>query len=539
MDFEPGLEADYVIVGAGAAGCVLANRLSADGRHRVVLLEAGGSDRRLLIKIPAGFAKAIFDPSLNWGYATAPGAEIGDRRIPFPRGRVLGGSSSINGHLYVRGQPADYDHWAQLGCRGWSYDDVLPYFVRAETRPGGDPRVRGQGGPLMVSDPRERHPLMAAFLEAAAEVGLARNPDYNAGVQDGSTVYQQLMRRGRRWSAADAYLRPARKRPNLRVITDAFAERVLLEGRRAVGVRYRAGGTARTVRARREVLLAGGAINSPQLLQLSGIGDGDRLQELGIEVAHHLPGVGEALRDHYTVRIAHRLHGAGSLNERSRGWRLCLEILDYGLRRRGLLAMSPSHGGGFARTRPELATPDIQMFFTPASYADGAAVDRRDLEPLPGMTCGVSQLRPESRGWVRIVAPDPAVAPEIQPNYLADPLDRETLVAGIRLVRRIFATSPLAALSAGETFPGATAATDAELLAHARATGSTTFHPIGSCRMGRDPGAVVDPCLRVIGLDGLRVIDASIMPTMPSGNTYAPTVMVAEKGADLVLQSGG
>jgi choline dehydrogenase len=297
-------EADYVIVGAGAAGCVLAHRLSESGRRRVVVLEAGGSDRRLFIRMPAGFSKTIHDRSLNWGYQTAPGPGIAGRVLDFPRGRVLGGSSSINGHLYVRGQAADYDHWAQLGCRGWSYDDVLPYFMKAETRPGGDPAVRGTSGPLVVSDQRDPDPLCQAFFDAAATVGLGPNPDYNSGVQDGTALYQQMMRRGRRWSAADAYLRPAMARPNVRLISDALVEAVTFEGRRATGITFQVGGRRATLRARREVLLAGGAINSPQLLQLSGVGDGEHLQALGIPVVRHLPGVGQSLRDHYAVRMA-------------------------------------------------------------------------------------------------------------------------------------------------------------------------------------------------------------------------------------------
>lgn len=529
------LEADYVVVGAGAAGCVLADRLSASGRHRVVVLEAGGPDRRLLIKLPAGFSKTIDDPTLNWGYRTAPGPAIGDRVIDFPRGKVIGGSSSINGHLYVRGQGADYDQWAQLGCRGWSYDDVLPYFMRAETRPEGNPSQRGNSGPLWVSDQREPHPLCQAFFEAAAVLGLPSNPDYNSGDQEGTGLYQQLIRSGRRWSAADAYLRPAMRRANVQVVNRALVERISFEDRRATGVVYRKDGRSHRIVAHGEVLLAGGAINSPQLLQLSGIGPGDHLRGLDIEVIHHLPGVGANLRDHYAARLAWRVTGARTLNERARGLALLGEMFRYALTRRGLLAMSPAHAGAFARTRPELATPDMQYFFTPASY-EGGRSGRAPLERQPGMSCGCSQLRPESRGWVAAISPDPKAPPEIQPNYLADSIDQTTLVAGMRLARRILAASPLARFVAEETFPGAGARTDEDLLDHARRTGSTIYHPIGSCRMGIDPSAVVDTRLRVVGIQGLRVIDASIMPTMPSGNTYAATNMVAEKGADLVLK---
>jgi choline dehydrogenase len=524
-----------VIVGAGAAGCVLANRLSASGRHEVVVLEAGGSDRRLFVKVPAGFRMTVGDRSLNWGYQTAPGAHIRERRIDFPRGRLIGGSSSINGHLYVRGQAADYDHWAQLGCRGWSYDDVLPYFMRAETRLGGNPSWRGADGPLVISDQRERHPLCEAFFEAAAASGLPPNPDYNSGDQEGSCLYQQMIRGGRRWSAADAYLRPALRRPNLRLVTGAQVEAICFEGARAVGVRYRVGQTQQTASARKAVVLAAGAINSPHLLQVSGVGNAAHLQEIGVPVVHHLPGVGESLRDHYAVRLAWRVQGAPTLNERARGLALLCEVLRYAVARRGLLAMSPAHAGAFLRTRPELATPDMQLFFSPASF-EGGRSGQAPLERLPGMTCGCSQLRPESRGWVRAASADPSAPPEIQPNYLADPIDQQTIVAGRRAVRQIFAAPALARFCAAEILPGPAVASDAELLAHACERGSTIYHPIGSCRMGSDPLAVLDHRLRVRGVEGLRVVDASIMPTMPSGNTYAATIMVAEKGADMILE---
>ena len=523
-----------MIVGAGAAGCVLAHRLSESGRDQVAVLEAGGSDRRLFIKVPAGFRMTVGDPSLNWGYETAPGAHIGQRRIGFPRGRVLGGSSSINGHLYVRGQAADYDHWAQLGCRGWSYDDVLGSFMKAETRRGGNPSWRGSAGPLIISDQRERHALCDAFVRAAAATGLAPNPDYNSGDQEGTCLYQQMIRHGRRWSASDAYLRPALGRSNLRLIANAQALAVRFEGRRAVGVDMQVGSERRTVRARKAVLLAAGTINSPQLLQVSGVGNAVHLREIGVPVVHHLPGVGEGMRDHYAVRMAWRVRGARTLNERSRGLPLVAEVLRYAVTRRGLLAMSPAHAGAFLRTRPELATPDMQLFFSPASF-EGGRPGQAPLEREPGMTCGSSQLRPESRGWVRARSADPTAAPEIQPNYLADPLDRSTLIAGMRAVRRIFAQPDLAGFCELETLPGEAAQSDDELLAYARETGSTIYHPIGSCKMGMDPMAVVDQRLRVAGIEGLRVVDASIMPTMPSGNTYAATIMVAEKGADMVL----
>ncbi|WP_424140037.1 GMC family oxidoreductase [Roseomonas chloroacetimidivorans] len=526
-------EADFVVIGAGAAGCVLANRLTASGRHSVRLLEAGGPDRHPWIKVPAGFSRTIHNKSLNWGYVTAASAGTAERAIPFPRGRVVGGSSSINGHLYVRGQAADYDLWAQRGCRGWSWEEVLPYFRRAETRPGGDPALRGHDGPLSVTDQADPHPLTTAFLEAATRLGLPRNPDYNSGNQEGCFLYQQLLRGGRRWSAADAYLRPALRRPELQMTTRALVEGIAFEGRRATGVFYRRGDTRFLVRARRQVVLAAGAINSPHLLQLSGIGDPDWLMPLGIPVRQAMPEVGRNLRDHYAARIAVRLRGAASLNERAHGLRLMREVLRYAISRRGILATSPAHGGAFLRTRPELAYPDLQLLFAPASYSTlrfGAGL----LEREPGMTCGAAQLRPESHGHVRALSTDPAALPEIQPNYLADPMDQATLLAGLRFVRTLFRTEPLAAVVDHETFPGASMPDEA-LLDHARRTGATVYHPVGTCRMGSDPGAVVDPSLRVPGFEGLRICDASVMPTMVSGNTYAATVMIAEKASDILL----
>ena len=532
------IEFDYIVVGAGAAGCVLANRLSASGKHSVAVLEAGGPDRNIFIKIPAGFNKTVYNPKLNWGYETAPGPHINNRTIPFPRGKVLGGSGSINGHLYVRGQSADYDMWGQLGCRGWSWDDVLPYFKRAETRGngGGDPAVRGDSGPLNIQDQRDPHALSDAFITANEALGLHRTPDYNSGDQEGSFLYQQMLKNGRRWSPVDAYLRPALQRSNVRLIQRALAERIVFEGRRAVGITYRPdGGPATTIRARRDVILSGGSINTPQLLQISGIGDPEWLAEIGVPVVHALPGVGKNLRDHYAARVSALVKGAGSLNERSHGLRLVGEVIRYAISRKGLLTASPSHAGGYLKTRPELATPDMQLYFAPASYAAGS-YGTSDLDPLPGMTLGCSQLRPDSIGHLKALSADPMVKPEIQPNYLAVQSDRDALLAALKYLRRLLATSPLADFVDHENFPGPDVATDDALMAHARASGSTTYHPVGSCKLGTDPMAVVDPAtMRVIGVQGLRVADASLMPTMVSGNTYAATNMIAEKGSDLIL----
>jgi choline dehydrogenase len=528
-------EFDYIIVGAGAAGCVLANRLSASGKNRVAVLEAGGPDRHIWIKVPAGFNKTVYNPNLNWGYETAPGPHIDGRRIVYPRGKVLGGSGSINGHLYVRGQSADYDTWAQLGCRGWSWTDVLPFFRRAERRIGGDDAVRGRDGPLYIEDQREPHVLSDAFVAANEALGLKRTPDYNGGDQEGTFHYQQMMRGGRRWSPVDAYLRPALSRPNLRLIPWALAERVAFDGKRATGVQYRGrDGRSETLRATRDVILSGGSINTPHLLQISGVGDPAWLKDIGVEVVCALPGVGRNFRDHYAARVSALVKGAGSLNERSHGVRLVGEVIRYAFTRKGLLAASPSHAGGYLRTRPGLETPDMQLYFAPASYAPGR-YGTSDLDTQPGMTLGCSQLRPESIGHVKALSADPAAKPEIQPNYLADPIDRDALLAALKYLRKLLATPPLAGFVIRENLPGPSVQSDDEWMAHARATGSTTYHPVGTCKLGIDPMAVVDPAsMKVMGLQGLRVADASVMPTMVSGNTYAATNMIAEKASDLI-----
>ena len=530
-------EFDYVIVGAGAAGCVLANRLSESGKHSVAVIEAGGNDNHIWIKVPAGFNKTVYNDNLNWGYETAPGPHIDGRRIKFPRGKVLGGSGSINGHLYVRGQSADYDTWAQLGCRGWSWDDLLPYFKRAERRVGGSDEVRGREGPLYIEDQRDPHVLSDAFMAANEALGLRRTPDYNGGDQEGTLLYQNMMRGGRRWSPVDAYLKPAMKRPNLKVITHALVEKVDLDGRRATGITYRQGGQTKQVKARRDVILSGGAINTPQLLQISGIGNPDDLGAIGVAVKHALPGVGRNFRDHYAVRVSALVKGAPSLNEKSRGLPLVAEVLRYAFTRKGLLTAAPSHAGGYFKTRPGLATPDMQLYFAPASYMPGR-YGTSELDRVPGMTLGCSQLRPESTGHVKALSADPTAKPEIQPNYLAAQHDRDALLAAMKYLRKLLATPPLKDYVIEENLPGPAVQTDEQWMAHARATGSTTYHPVGTAKLGTDPMAVVDPAsMRVIGLQGLRVADASCMPTMVSGNTYAATNVIAEKASDLIAQT--
>ncbi|MHA1528063.1 MAG: GMC family oxidoreductase [Alphaproteobacteria bacterium] len=532
---------DYVIVGAGSAGCVLANRLSEDPGATVAVLEAGPRDWHPFIHIPAGFIKTFRDARVNWCYEMEPSEWTGGRRVFAPRGKTLGGSSSINGHIYNRGQRMDFDNWAQRGNRGWGYADVLPYFRRMERRIGaggipGDETFRGRDGDLAVTDINWRHPLCDAFIEGAVQHGIPRNPDYNGTIQEGISYAQRTIHNGRRVSAATAFLRPAMGRANLTVLTHAHATTVVLEGKRAVGVRYARGGRGgemREVRARREVILSGGAYNSPQLLQLSGIGPGALLGALGIPVAHELSGVGENLRDHYAPRFTARVKNIDTINQRARGWRLGLEVADWLIRRRGILSLSPTLVYCFWRSEPAVANSDIQMTFTPASYREGV---QGKLEHAPGMTVAAWQQRPESHGHVRARSADPFAAPLIQPNYLAEAADRRVLLAAMKLARKLLASEPLQPFYDYEAFPGPDVQSDDELLDAAKQRGTTTFHPMGTCRMGpaSDPSAVVDDQLRVHGMERLRVIDASIMPIMISANLNAASLMIGEKGADLV-----
>ncbi|MBO0763045.1 MAG: GMC family oxidoreductase N-terminal domain-containing protein [Hyphomicrobiaceae bacterium] len=528
---------DYVIIGAGSAGSVLANRLSEDGTATVLVLEAGPSDWHPFIHIPAGFIKTFHDPRLNWLYRMEPSEWTGGRRILAPRGKTLGGSSSINGHIYNRGQRMDFDTWAQMGNRGWGYADVLPYFRRMERRLGdADPTFRGRQGALTVSDLDWRHPLCEAFIAGAVSLGIPRNPDYNGAVQEGVAYAQRTIGNGRRVSAATAFLHPARRRANLTVRTHAHTTGLMLEGRRCVEVAYSVGGrggATRTVRAVREVILSAGAYNSPQLLQLSGIGPPHLLQSLGIPIRHALAGVGENLRDHYAPRFTARVKNIDTINERARGLKLAREVVRYMTMRKGILALNPTLIYCFWRSDPDVATSDLQLTFTPASYREGVQ-GALDLEP--GMTVASWQQRPESRGWVRLSSGDPFAAPLIQPNYLAEESDRRVLLAGMKLARRLLRTEPLRPYYDHEAFPGEKVESDEELLGAAKQRGTTTFHPAGTCRMGPagDPLAVVDDALRVHGLEGLRVIDASIMPTMLSANLNAATLMIADKASDLI-----
>jgi choline dehydrogenase len=526
-------EFDYIVVGAGSAGCVLANRLTASGRHSVLLLEAGPNDRNIWIHVPLGYGKLFKDRSVNWMYQTEPEPGLNGRTVFQPRGKVLGGSSSINGLLYVRGQHEDYDRWRQLGNQGWGFDDVLPYFKAAEDQQRGADEFHGSGGPLPVSDSRHPDPLSQAFIEAAAESGIAKNPDFNGAAQEGAGWFQTTTRRGRRASTARSYLRPARRRSNLHVETAALVQRIVFEGRRAVAIEYKQAGMQRMARARKEILVSSGAYNSPQLLQLSGVGPADLLSRHGIEVVLDAPGVGADLQDHMQVRIVTRCTQRITLNDIVNSpFRKMMTGLQYAAFRTGPLTIAAGTSGAFFKTNPRLATPDVQIHFLPFSTDKMGEA----LHSYSGFSASVCQLRPESRGSLRIKSADPSVPPEIRINYLATETDRTANVEGLKILRRILAAPALRAFTVEEVEPGAKVTSDEELLDFCRLRGSTVYHPTSTCRMGNDPLAVVDQRLRLRGLDGLRVIDGSIMPDLVSGNTNAAIIMIAEKASRMILE---
>jgi choline dehydrogenase len=526
-------EFDYVIVGAGSAGCVLANRLSADGKHKVLLLEAGPKDTNIWIHVPIGYGKLFKEKTVNWMYQTEPEPGLHGRQVFQPRGKVLGGSSSINGLLYVRGQHEDYDRWRQRGNVGWGYDDVLPYFKRAENQQRGADAYHGSGGPLSVSDWRHEDPLSEAFVKAAVERGIPFNPDFNGARQEGAGFFQTTTRSGRRASSAFSYLRPAKQRSNLSIETSALAQRILFEGRKAKAVEYKQNGSLRTVRVRKEVLVSSGAYNSPQLLPLSGVGPAELLKSHGVNIVLDAPGVGNDLQDHMQVRIVMRSAKPVTLNDVvNNPVRRVMAGARYAMTRSGPLTIAAGTSGAFFKTNPRLATPDIQIHFIPFSTDKMG----EKLHPFSGFTATVCQLRPESRGSLKIRSADPSAPPEIRINYLATETDRAAFIDGIRILRNILAAPAMKPYTVNEVHPGSDKTSDDDLLDFCRKTGSTVYHPTSTCRMGNDPLAVVDQRLRVRGIEGLRVVDASVMPDLMSGNTNAPTIMIAEKASDMILE---
>ncbi|MFT5508198.1 MAG: choline dehydrogenase [Hyphomicrobiaceae bacterium] len=524
---------DYVIIGAGSAGCVLANRLSEDPSVSVALLEAGGRDTNPWIHVPAGYYRTMLDESVTWQFGAGPEPHLDGRIVPWPRGRVLGGTSAINGLLYVRGQSQDYDMWRQLGNSGWSYEQVLPYFKRAEDNERGEDALHGASGPLGVSDVRMNNPICEAYIAACVAAGIPKTNDFNGPAQEGAGYYQLTTKNGRRSSTGVAYLKPAMSRRNLTVITDANVAKLEIASGRVTGVTFNHSGTTKTLNAGNEVLLSAGAIGSPQILQVSGVGPGDVLSKAGVNVVHELKGVGENLQDHFHARFVYEVTLPASLNNvwHSR-WNQMKAGIEYVTSRSGILTIGAGVAGVFAKSHPDLEAPDLQIHFMPLS----AVGPGQGLHKFNGVTASIAQLRPESRGHIHIKNADPREKPAILANYLDQQTDRDVLLRGMHMMRRISSQQAFAKILSKEHLPGPDETSDEALMAFARKAGTTIFHPCGTCKMGSDPHAVVDERLRAHGLEGLRVVDASVMPTMTSGNTNAPTIMIAEKAADMIRE---
>ena len=522
---------DYIIVGSGSSGSVIANRLSEINNINICVLEAGGTNQHPFIKMPAGFIKTINDKRFNWCFKTEASQGVNNREIFFPRGKGFGGSSSINGHLYVRGQPDDYNQWAQLGNLGWGYDDILPYFKKSEYKADGNDEYRGKDGPLFVTDIVEKHPICEEFIKGSKELGIALQQDYNSGNQEGIFYYQRTIKNGMRFSASDAFLKPALKRKNVEIHRNTMVLNIIFENKKAIGLVCKKNNKIFKIFAEKEIILCAGAIGTPHLLQVSGVGNPEHLKNIGVSVVHENKNIGEGLQDHYAVRVSNSINKPVSLNERARGYKLALEIMKWFILKKGLISYSPAHVGAFLKSSPEIDLPDLQFVFTPASYTEGMI---GKLQNTPGITCGVWQSRPHSRGYVKAISNDINAPPLIQPNYLKEQIDQDLMIEGVKRCRALLKTSNINEISLRENLPGKDIKTDKEILDYIRNNGGTVYHAIGSCRMGIDNNAVVNSELKVNGIQNLRIVDASIMPTMPSGNTNAATMMIAEKASDLI-----